>query len=75
MCGADLDGPRKLIVSHPSVKSWEVDLCDACYDQYYSWQGRREATPTIKTAGRPQVRLHRTVLPPQPGATPQAASG
>lgn len=75
MCGRDLDGPSKLIVSHPSVKSWEADVCDECYAREYSWRGKRQATPTTLTAGRPQVRLARTVLPPQPTLTPQEGSG
>jgi ribosome-binding protein aMBF1 (putative translation factor) len=71
LCGKDLDGPSKLIVSHPSAKSWEMDVCDDCYRKHYAWKGRKKAQPTARVAGRPQARMQRTVLPPQPVRPPE----
>lgn len=74
ICGETQD-VGTLVVSHPRHPSWEMEVCRDCYIRRFSPRNFRHARTTSRTAGRPLVRLQRTVLPKQPDATPTAESG
>ena len=58
------DRVATVIISRPGAKSVEIDLCDEHWQKMLA--AFPEARPTAKAAGRPQVKMRKVTLPPQP---------
>ena len=65
LCGSE-ENVSTLVVSYSKVRSWEMEVCVNCYRGRFAAEKYPHARTMTYTAGRPHVRLKRTVLPPQP---------
>ena len=66
LCGSTKD-VSTLVVAYAKARNWEMEVCLDCYRKNFAAQHWPHARSMTSTAGRPHVRLKRTVLPPQPG--------